>query len=171
MDLDGVISPVPTQAGKVRIQRDGRPAGYRTWPGAVYDMFVDERLADWAGRLDRAFDVVWSSAWGQTLLPAVAEPLGLDHWPILTIPPVTDGDEAGTVNVAANIKAHAIAAHLRTDARPFAWCDDFLDRRSLPNPLRALGLPHLLVRPNSRRGLTPAHIDLLLKFAHRNAGQ
>jgi hypothetical protein len=58
MDLDGVVSPAPPKGAKARISRNGPPAGYRSWPGALYDMYVDDRLVDWAAQLDRVYDVV-----------------------------------------------------------------------------------------------------------------
>jgi hypothetical protein len=171
MDLDGVISPVPSQAHKLRIRKNGPPKGFRTWPSAVYDMYVDERLLDWAAQLDRAFDVVWSSAWGQTLLPVVATPLGLDHWPILSMPPASE-DSHPDPNGPLGLKAQAIADHLTQDPRPFAWCDDFLTRDSHPQPtLRTLGLPYLFLRPGSRTGLRPKHIAKLLEFAQQQTRQ
>lgn len=166
LDLDGVVSPVPPQSAKARISRSGPPAGYRTWPGAIYDMYVDERLADWARQLDDLYDVVWSSTWGETLLPVVATPLGLDHWPVLPIA-LTDGSDAGAGALGQKVKA--IARHLALDPRAFAWCDDYLTRKSLPLPLRPLGLPYLLVSPAARKGLTPEHVERLLNFARQQA--
>lgn len=165
MDLDGVVSPVPPQNAKARIDRKGPPAGYRTWRGALYDMYVDERLTEWAAQLDRVYDVIWSSSWGDTLLPVVAAPLGLDHWPVLPIP-LTEDPEFGTGRLSH--KTQAIAKHLTADPRPFAWCDDYLDRRSLPIALRPLRLPHLLVSPRTRKGLTLEHVEALLEFAHKH---
>lgn len=72
MDLDGVVSPVPPQSRKTRIRRNGPPDGSRTWPSAIYDMYVDERLTHWASELDRVYDVVWASWWGEMLSPVVA---------------------------------------------------------------------------------------------------
>jgi hypothetical protein len=168
MDLDGVVSPVPPQSAKARISRNGPPAGYRSWPGALYDMYVDERFLDWAAQLDRVYDVVWSSSWEDTLLPVVAQPLGLDHWPVLSSPRTNDS-EFGTGRLSA--KTEAIGEHLASDPRPFASCDDYLDRRSLPATLRPLQLPHLLVSPRTRSGLTPEHIEQLLEFADHQTRQ
>jgi hypothetical protein len=171
MDLDGVISPVPSQTQKARIRENGPPRGFRTWPGAIYDMYVDDRLLDWAEQLDHAYDVVWSSAWGETLRPVVATPLGLDHWPILSIPRASD-DSPQDTSGPLGLKAQAIAEHLAQDPRPFAWCDDFLTRDSHPqSTLRTLGLPHLFIRPGSRTGLTPKHIEKLLEFANEHTQQ
>lgn len=171
MDLDGVVSPVPSQARKARVRATGPPKGFRTWPGAIYDMYVDERLLDWAVQLDRAFDVVWSSAWGETLLPVVATPLGLDHWPVLSIPLASDDSQQDTSG-PLGLKAQAIADHLAQDPRPFAWCDDFLTRDSHPpSTLRTLGLPYLFIRPGSRTGLRPEHIEKLLEFANQQTQQ
>ncbi len=161
MDLDGVVSPVPPQSAKARIARNGPPTGYRTWPGALYDMYVDERLLDWAEQLDRVYDVVWASSWDSTLLPVVAAPLGLDHWPVLPIPLTAD---ASFGSGPLSHKTKAIAGHLANDPRPFAWCDDYLDRRSLPVQLRSPRLPHLLISPSTRKGLTPEHVEELLEI-------
>lgn len=163
LDLDGVVSPVPSQAKKARIRSTGPPRGFRTWPGAIYDMYVDERLLDWTQQLDRAYDVVWASTWGDMLLPVVAKPLGLDHWPVLGI---SLADDEGTGGPLRH-KAQAIADRLAEDPRPFAWCDDFLTLQSATKALATIRLPHLFVRPGSRTGLTPVHVERLLEFARQ----
>jgi hypothetical protein len=169
LDLDGVVSPVPPQSRKEHVRRHGPPAGYVTWPDAIYDMYVDERLLDWARQLDQVYDVIWCSGWGETLLPAVAKPLGLDRWPVLSVPLEADRDDAvSSINRGVAGKARAIARHLEQHPRPFAWCDDYLDRRSVPQPVWSLRLPHLLIRPNARKGLTPGHVETLLEFGRQH---
>jgi len=163
LDLDGVVSPVPTQAKRAEIRENGPPAGHKTWDEAIYDMYVDTRLNEWADSLDDAFDVVWASSWEDNLVRPVAEPLGLPSWPVLPIP-IT----APKPHSQIGYKARAIARHLDSDPRPFAWCDDFIRRLGrLPKELKHAEMPYLLVSPNSRVGLTTRHIETLLAFAEQ----
>jgi hypothetical protein len=83
--------------------------------------------------------------------------------------PLTNDSAFGAGRLSAKTKA--IREHLASDPRPFAWCDDYLDRRSLPAPPRPLQLPHLLVSPRTRSGLTPEHIEQLLEFADHQTRQ
>jgi hypothetical protein len=178
LDLDGVISPVPTQEMKADVDRGegDPPPGFITWEGAPYRMYVSEHLSVWASQLDDAFDVVWSSSWRELLLEGVAKPLGLERWPVLSIPFTHQG---GTY--AVGDKAAAIREHADKEPRPFSWCDDYLYRRpegaypafdrTPPHEFDGLAVPFLLIKPCSRVGLTQAHIDHLLRFAaaHRSA--
>lgn len=156
LDLDGVVSPLPPREGE---QRFAIPARQVTWPGALYEMHVDERLPAWAAQLDGVYDVIWATSWQTEVLACVAEPLGLPAWPVLAIPLVSG---RGRIRH----KATAVAAHLRSDPRAYAWADDHLFRRSPPPPVRDLELAHLLIRPRPPTGLTQGHIDQLLGFAH-----
>lgn len=178
LDLDGVVSPVPTQQMKAATNHGDAypPPGFITWENAPYGMYVSDHLSDWANRLDEAFDVVWSSSWRELLLEGVAKPLGLERWPVLPIPFTHQG---GTYAVGE--KAAAIRKHVDKERRPFAWCDDYLYRLPEgaypafdwvpPQELDGLTVPFLLIKPCSRVGLTQAHIDHLLRFAaaHRSA--
>ena len=114
------------------------------------------------------FDVVWVTWWQRNVIGAVAEPLGLPVWPVLT----WDVDFRATRREggrgALRQKAAAVAAHLRNDPRPFAWADDYHARRTPPPPVRDLRLAYVLIRPNPRVGLTLEHVRDLLQFAARH---
>ena len=58
MDLDGVVSPLPPRDG-THDERFAIPPGQMTWPRALYQMHVDERLPEWAARLDAAYEGRW----------------------------------------------------------------------------------------------------------------
>lgn len=93
-----------------------------TCPGALYQMHVDERLPEWAARLDAVYDVVWATSWQTDVLKCVAEPLGAS----------VSRRDGGRGRV--RFKTKAIAEHLRHDPRPFAWADDDLFAGPLPGP-------------------------------------
>lgn len=162
LDLDGVVSPVPPRGA----DRDEIPLGYMTWDGAIYQpMYVDQHLPAWAQSLDAAFDVVWATSWQRTVLGAVAEPLGLPAWPVLTWPLTLEPTRRQGGRGRLRQKTAVIVEHLRRDPRPFAWADDFHARRCPPPPVRDLQLDCLIIRPAVRIGLTAAHVDDLLAFA------
>lgn len=125
LDLDGVVSPLSPRDGTDE-QRFEIPSGQMTWPGALYLMHVDERLPDWAARLDRAFDVVWATSWQTDVLKCVAGPLGLPVWPVLTWPVSASVSRRAGGRGRVRFKTAVIAKHLRADPRPFAWADDDL---------------------------------------------
>ena len=132
LDIDGVVSPVPPRGA----DRDEIPDGHMTWAEAIcYPMYVDRRLPGWAEALDAAFDVVWATAWQDTVLKAVAEPLDLPAWPVLTWPydlrPTRRPGGRGRLRQ----KTAVIAEHLRRDPRPFGWADDYHARRTPPRPI------------------------------------
>jgi hypothetical protein len=120
LDLDGVVSPLPPRGVAEDEQKFAIPAGHMTWPGALYEMHVDERLPAWARQLDHAYDVVWATSWQTDVLKCVAQPLGLPEWPVLTWPlgaPVPRRMGRGRVR----FKTQSIAKHLHASPRPFAW--------------------------------------------------
>jgi hypothetical protein len=165
LDLDGVVSPLPPRDETDDERRFEIPSGQMTWPGALYRMHVDQRLPEWAARLDAVYDVVWATSWQQDVLKCVAGPLGLPVWPVLTWPlgaPVSRPDSG---RGRLRFKTKAIAEHLRADPRPFAWADDDLRRSTPPPPILELGLEHLLICPRPQVGLTAEHINQLLDFA------
>jgi hypothetical protein len=164
LDLDGVVSPLPTRDVEDPEEKFRIPAGHVSWPGALYRMHVDERLPAWATQLDTVYDVVWATSWQSDVRKWVAEPLGLPEWPALTWPlagPVAHRFGRSRVR----FKAQAIHARLHAEPRPFAWADDHLSRRVPPRPIRELGLAHLLIRPQPLTGLTSEHVAQLLAFA------
>jgi len=173
LDLDGVISPLPTEEMKEDIYHHdaGPPPGFMTWENALYNMYVSEHLGVWSTQLDQAFDVIWSSSWGELLIDSVAKPLGLDHWPVLQIP----FSHAEGSTYAVGYKAAAIRQFVEQHPRPFEWCDDQLYTRpsyswpifdrTTPRELDGLTIPYLLIKPCAHVGLTQAHIEQLLEFA------
>ena len=158
LDCDGVVSPIPSGAAL-----DARwftpPAGYFMVDDGRSRMYYDDRLPAWIGRLDAAFEIVWSSSWDEaSLWSIVGSPLGLRRWPSVSAP-----DFRGRTSV--DYKAKAVRAHLNRDLRPFAWVDDHL-RPGRPNRYVArLDVPKLLLKPNKYVGLTTEHVERLLGFA------
>ena len=168
LDLDGVVSPLPPRDG-THDQRFQIPSGQMTWPGALYQMHVDQRLPEWATALDAAYDVIWATSWQADVIKCVADPLRLPAWPVLTWPRGAPVSRRAGGRGRVRFKTTAIAEHLRGDPRSFAWADDHLYRRVPPRPVLDLGLEHLLIRPRRLTGLTAAHIDQLLRFAAQQA--
>ncbi len=152
LDLDGVVSPLPGD----------RPLeGYRTWPGAPYQLYVPDQIDTWLLRLDRLYDIVWASSWGDSAHTGVAQPLGLPTWPVLSL----DGNQARSL---VGAKISAITAAVQADPRPWAWVDDMAHRR-LAQRVRHLGLPHILIKPDRHVGITELHVHRLAAFATRYA--
>jgi len=164
LDLDGVVSPLPPCGGPDE-QRFEIPSGQMTWPGALYRMHVDQRLREWATRLDGVYDVVWATSWQADVIKCVAGPLGLPAWPVLTWPLGAAVSRRDGGRGRVRFKTAVIAKHLRADPRPFAWADDHLARTTPPRPILNLGLEHLLICPRRQAGLTAQHIDQLTCFA------
>jgi hypothetical protein len=165
LDLDGVVSPLPPRDVEDHELKFIIPAGHMTWPGALYRMHVDERLPEWAVRLDAVYDVVWATSWQTDVIKCVAGPLGLPVWPVLTWPLGGSVSRRDGGRGRVRFKTVVIAEYLRHDPRPFAWADDHLYRSIPPRAILKLGLEHLLIRPRRLTGLTPQHIEQLLIFA------
>jgi hypothetical protein len=61
-------------------------------------------------------------------------------------------------------KIAAIIELLSVDPRPFGWIDDDLVGR-WPKRIRELELPKLLIKPDTRVGITGEHVGQLVAFA------
>jgi hypothetical protein len=64
LDVDGVASPIPPPDQRGHRNRTV-PAGYRTWPRAMWGVYVHDDLAAWRRELVTAFEVIWTTDWQQ----------------------------------------------------------------------------------------------------------
>jgi hypothetical protein len=163
LDVDGVVSPIPPPDQRGHRNRIV-PAGYRTWPKAMWDVYVHEDLAVWGRELDSTFEVIWTTDWQEHAAPGIGDPAGLPTWPHL---PLSHQNLRGMRSRVAH-KAVAIMDLLERDPRPFGWIDDHLFHGG-PKRVQEIELPTLLLRPNKYTGITREHVDALLTFAARAA--
>jgi hypothetical protein len=156
LDVDGVAAPV----GPATLEETEPPAGYRTWPDAMWSVYVHEALDQWGRELDEKFEVLWTTTWQHNAPVAIGEPAGLPDWPYLPL----DHSDVERLRDKLGHKIAAISKVLAADPRPFAWIDDDLVE---PGPTRILeiDLPKLLIKPVTDVGITREQVDQLLAFA------
>jgi hypothetical protein len=156
LDVDGVAAPVPPA------ELDDRcpPPGYRSWPSAMWSVYVHEHLDQWARELNASFEVIWTTDWQHNAPAEIGKPAGLPDWPYLQL----DYTDRKRMRHKLGHKIAAIIDKLRVEPRPFAWIDDDL-RAGGPKRILEISLPKLLIKPDTRVGITREHIDQLLAFA------
>lgn len=143
LDVDGVINALDKSLDGEMIERKGFKIRFQPW------------LRECLLRLHEHFEVVWCTTWEEEAESCFAEVLGLP----------------GTrpyVNWRQRMHDNRKLPHLLEYAgnRPFAWLDDmatmeFEELGYRPDAFR----PNLIVVPDDKVGLTPAHTDQLIAFA------
>ena len=139
LDVDGVLLP---------LARGDRPSE-RVRVGPFYvDVPVDLRVL--VPRLHEAYEIVWATSWCDEANREVAPLVGLPELPVLEV-------------TAHFRKLELVRAHAGEE-QPIAWVDDRLEPPAWEWAGARAGRS-LLIRPESRFGLTPEHVDELLAFA------
>ena len=139
LDVDGVLLPL----GK------GDWASERIRVGPFY-VHVARDLRMIVTRLHAAFEVVWATSWCEEANREVGPLVGLPRLPAL--------------DVTAHFRKLELVRTHAGEERAIAWVDDRLEPAAWEWAGGRVG-SSLLLKPESRRGLTPAHADELLSFA------
>ena len=126
----------------------------------MWGVYVHEDLDHWARDLDERFAVIWTTDWQQNAPVELGKPAGLPDWPYLQL----NYADRKRLRHALGHKVAAIIELLGTDPRPFGWIDDDLVGRG-PKRVLQVELPKLLIKPDTRVGITREHVDQLLAFA------
>lgn len=139
LDVDGVLLP---------LAKGTRPSErLRVGPFWVH---VPLDLRELVPALHAAFEIVWATSWNDEANVEVAPIVGLPQLP--------------TLDVTAHFrKLELVSAHAGEE-RAIAWVDDRLEPAAWEWAGARSGRS-LLVRPDSRWGLTPEHVAELLAFA------
>ena len=143
IDIDGVLNP---------LNGGTKPAGFKRYELAGYDVWLNQRHGDWLKALGAWFDLVWATTWEhEARLIATVLSLPLDM-PVIEF----DRDSEDNTWKLSDVRSFV-------GKRPLAWIDDDLwedafewaDKRSSPT---------LLIRVAPHRGLTQAHVERLEDF-------
>jgi hypothetical protein len=149
IDIDGVVSLFGFDPGRP-------PAGhFVTVDGIIH--FLSASVGEQIRRLSDAFIPVWCSGWEEKANDYLPRELGLPGpLPYLSFPPA-----AGPLR--AHWKLETIDRYAGP-ARPLAWLDDAFDE-SCEQWAAQRSAPTLLVGTDPAVGLTPEHVDALLRWA------
>ena len=149
LDLDGVISPYGSEAkGGMAVARVG---GYLLLyrPGVIAGLNALNKEGD--------VELRWLTSWGSDVRTHVAPALGLDDFPMLA-----EGENDATDRTWWKLRT--VLLHLPGGTR-FAWIDDDLKPTRRARVRRACGTGTcLLLRPDSRLGLTATELDQVRTF-------
>jgi hypothetical protein len=165
LDVDGVISIFGFPQG-FGLAAGNAPFDERP-PGALHSVngiihYISSACSRHLERLDERFELVWATGWEETANEHLPHLLGLPReLPYLTF----DGRvRAGAAHWKIDAIADFAGAH-----RPLAWVDDNLDE-SCHEWARSRPSPTLLVETIRSRGMVDEHVELLLEWCDRLAG-
>jgi hypothetical protein len=155
VDVDGVISLFGFSSDA------GPPGRYHNVEGILHCLSAaaGERL----GRLGERYELVWATGWEERANEHLPHLLGLAAPELPTL-----RFDGRAVWGTAHWKVEAIAEY--AGERPAAWIDDNLDERC-ERWARSRSAPTLLVPTDPAVGLDEEHVELLLSWADRLAGE
>lgn len=139
LDVDGVLLPLS----------NGEWPSERLRVGPFY-VHVPTDLRTLVPKLHDAFEIVWATSWNEEANREVAPLVGLPELPAL--------------DVTAHYRKLELVSRHAGEERTIAWVDDRLEPAAWSWASARSGRS-LLIRPQSRRGLTPEHVVELLAFA------
>lgn len=139
LDVDGVLLPLA--------KGDWQSERLRVGPFYVH---VPTDLRVLVPTLHAAFEIVWATSWNEEANREVAPLVGLPTLPALDV-------------TAHHRKLELVRGHAG-EQRTIAWVDDRLEPAAWSWAGSRSGRS-LLIKPESRRGLTPEHVADLLAFA------
>ena len=163
LDVDGVINP--------SVELNKLPAGFvlhtiivpsfddtNADGGRKMIVALNELHGAWLRELAEEFDLAWATSWGKYANEHLSPLLGLGQLPVVT------PEHISLYRISKRSPIVALAKD-----RPLAWVDDMIgpidwqwarSRRGGGN-----GSPTLLIKTNSTKGLTLAHVKQLQSFA------
>lgn len=149
LDVDGVIALSVFSKGLPPGQMRESPLGF---------IYLPDRTGGLVRKLASRFDIVWATGWEHRANSGLLDPLGLrEELPVLTFGKKARAD-------SSEWKIKRVNAH--AGGRPAAWLDDhFVDLHERWAARRPE--PTLLVRVDPHAGLTPDHVERLLRWADR----
>lgn len=136
---------------------DVKPVGH---PSPGYTLQVSPTLVSELCELHHLFEVLWLTTWEDAAQAVLAPLFELPAW-----------ETCGRPKFSGPVKALRVETHLEANPRPWAWVDDDEadpNRGYLPHS-DIFDLPHLLIQPESDRGLDRRHIRKLRTFAAEHA--
>ena len=163
LDVDGVINP--------SVELSNLPAGFvlhtivvpsfdelNDDSGRKMIIALNELHGVWLRALAEEFDLVWATSWGERANEYISPRFALERLPVVT------PDRLGFYRTDKRSPIAALAKN-----RPLAWVDDMI------NPIDwqwarsrrggSGGIPTLLIKTNSTKGLTASHVEQLHSFA------
>ena len=100
-------------------------------------------------------EIRWATTWAEDANTHIASKVGLpSNLAVSCRPRLSDSP----------FKSIAIRAEVESERVPFIWIDDEAIREVDHWWAKELGIPHLFIEPNPRKGLTPFHIDAIADF-------
>lgn len=169
LDVDGVCNAV----------RGYRKEPYTCWPTlnkykvTLYEgrLNLNIRLSPELAQafIDEIFpryDVVWLTSWGALANEHISPLMGWPQFPVAAEMPHNE-TQSGLI-IADNWKLGGLRRWYEKDPRPFAWIDDELSVLSDDSWIDTIDLaktPYLLIQPEECDGISPAHIEILTRWA------
>lgn len=162
-DVDGVLIPFPGTDGAIPAthHRDHvTPAGQDQPVPIWLNPAHGPLLADLAAAT--GLHPVWCTSWRSDASRLIGHRLGLPHWPHVRLPhlPITSSHPDGYLwkrdQVAVYAEGHALA-----------WIDDDFTAadHDWAHARTASGHPTLLIQPDPRKGIQPAHAEAISRWA------
>jgi hypothetical protein len=148
IDVDGVLNPLA-----VRPEGDV-PSGFVAYDLDGFRVFLAREHGSWLTGLSVDFDLVWATSWEHDADRLIAERVGLPRGlPVITF----ESSQTGWMKKLPDVIRFV-------GDRPVAWIDDDLGPDEY-DWASSRAVSTLLIQPDHRVGLTPAHIDRLRSFA------
>lgn len=126
-----------------------------TSQGVEYDLVLAPTVIDFINTYHAfGLDIQWATTWQHDANRFVAPAFDLPQMPI--------GAEARGISDYYYKERAALRAI--DEGRPLIWTDDDAIRLVVRMEIEQSGVPHLMIEPDPRLGLTPDHLDAISAF-------
>lgn len=123
--------------------------------GVEYDLVISGTVIDFINtHAAYGVDIRWATTWQHDANKFVAPTFGLPQLPV-------GAEEQGPSDYFYKERAALIAID---KGRPLIWTDDDAIRLMVRKDIEESGVPNLMIEPDPRVGLTPAHLDAISAF-------